>query len=163
LLGTRRILAQMDIGSPGARFPDDYDMPLGWSKPSQGKWELRDSYIIDIRKLPARAAGYCYGKRILYVDQQFYGPLWQDLYDPDMRLWKVALLQPIVTKIPGIGRQNSSNAQFSHWWDLKNHHATFEDPADGHGIIFLINDDLPASYLGLEKYTTPGGLSQVMR
>jgi uncharacterized protein DUF1329 len=163
LLGTRRILAQMDVGSAGAHFPDDYDLPLGWSKPSWGKWELRDSYIIDIRKLPAKAAGYCYGKRILYVDQQFYGPLWQDLYDPDMRLWKVALLQPIVTKIPRIGLQNSSGAQFSHWWDLKNHHATFEGPADGHGYNILINDDVPAAYLDLEKYTTPGGLSQVMR
>ena len=62
-------------------------MPLGWSKPSWGKWELRDSYIIDIRKLPAKAAGYCYGKRIFPASiNQFYGPLWQDLYNPDMRL-----------------------------------------------------------------------------
>ena len=87
LLSSRRVLAQMDIGSAGAAFPADYDMPLGWSKPSWGKWELRDSYVLDIRKL--KAAGYCYGKRIVYVDKQFYRPLWQDLYDPKMQLWKV--------------------------------------------------------------------------
>ena len=162
-LGTRRILDQMDIGSSGARFPTDYDMPLGWSKPSWGKWELRDSYIIDIRKLPAKAAGYCYGKRILYVDQQFYGPLWQDLYDPKMQLWKVALLQPIVTQVPRLGPQNSSGAAVSHWWDLQNHHATFEGPADGHGYNILVNDQVPASYMDLQRYTTPSGLSEVMR
>jgi hypothetical protein len=163
LLGTRQILNQMNTGSAGARFPADYDMPLGWSKPSWGKWELRDSYILDIRKLPALASGYCYGKRILYVDQQFYGPLWQDLYDPKMQLWKVALLQPIVTQVPRVGPQNSSGAAFSHWWDLQNHHATFEGPADGHGYNILVNDEVPASYLDLERYTTPGGLNEVMR
>lgn len=163
LLGTQRILNQMNTGSAGSVFPDDYDMPLGWSKPSWGKWELRDSYILDIRKLPAKAAGYCYGKRILYVDQQFYGPLWQDLYDPKMQLWKVALLQPIVTQIPRVGPQNSSGAAFSHWWDLQNHHATFEGPADGHGYNILVNDEVPASYLDLERYTAPAGLSEVMR
>lgn len=162
-LRTRRVLSQMDVGTAGAHFPADYDMPLGWSKPSWGKWELRDSYILDIRKLPAKASHYCYGKRIIYVDQQFFGPLWEDLYDPKMQLWKVALLQPIVIKVPRIGPQNSTGAQFSHWWDLLNHHATFEGPNDGHGYDILINDDVPSSYLDLERYTTPGGLSAVMR
>jgi hypothetical protein len=100
LIGTRKILTEMDIKSAGAAFPANYDMPLGWPKPSWGQWELRDSYILDLRKLPVKASGYCYGKRILYVDQQFFGPLWLDLYDPKMQLWKVALLQPIVTTVP---------------------------------------------------------------
>jgi hypothetical protein len=163
LLRTQQVLAQMDVKSGGANFPADYDMPLGWSKPSWGPWEIRDAYVLDIRKAPSEAARYCYGKRILYVDQQFFGPLWQDLYDPKMQLWKVALLQPIVTKIPRIGLQNSSGAQFSHWWDIQNHHASFQGPNDGHGYNILVNDDVPAQYLDLERYTTPGGLSAVMR
>ena len=145
LVGTRKILTEMDIKSAGANFPDNYDMPLGWPTPSWGQWELRDSYILDIRKLPAKASGYCYGKRILYVDQQFFGPLWLDLYDPKMQLWKVALLQPIVTDIPRIGLQNSSGAWYSHWWDLQSHHATFQAPRDGHGYNVLLNDNVPAS------------------
>ncbi|HLW71479.1 MAG TPA: DUF1329 domain-containing protein [Candidatus Binataceae bacterium] len=163
LVGTRKILNEMDVKSAGANFPADYDMPLGWPKPSWGQWELRDSYILDIRKLPAKASGYCYGKRILYIDQQFFGPLWTDLYDPKMQLWKVALLQPIVTDIPRIGPQNSTGAAFSHWWDLQSHHATFQGPNDGHGYNILVNDNVPASYLDLERYTTPGGLNAVMR
>jgi Protein of unknown function (DUF1329) len=163
LIGTRKILTEMDIKSAGAAFPDNYDMPLGWPKPSWGQWELRDSYILDLRKLPAKASGYCYGKRILYVDQQFFGPLWLDLYDPKMELWKVALLQPIVTNIPRIGQQNSTGAWYAHWWDLQNHHATFQGPKGGHGYNVLLNDDVPSSYLDVERYTTPGGLSAVMR
>ena len=163
LLNSQRILAQMDIGSAGANFPADYDMPLGWSKPSWGKWELRDSYVLDVRKLPGKSAAYCYGKLIVYVDKQFYGALWQDFYDPKMQLWKVALLQPIVTKVPRIGPQNSSGAEIYHWWDLQTHHATFEGPANGHGYNVLINDDVPAPYLDLDRYTTLGGLYGVMR
>jgi hypothetical protein len=163
LLEERKILAQMDVGSAGANFPSGYLMPLGWPKPTWGKWELRDADVLDIRKVPSKASGYCYGKRILYVDRQFYGPLWEDLYDPKMQLWKVALLQPIVIKVPRIGLQNSTGAQFSHWWDLQNKHATFVGPNDGHGYNILINDDVPAQYLDLEKYTTPGGLTQVLR
>jgi hypothetical protein len=34
LLGTRKILNEMDVKSAGANFPADYDMPLGWPKPS---------------------------------------------------------------------------------------------------------------------------------
>jgi hypothetical protein len=113
--------------------------------------------------VPSKTSGYCYGKRILYIDQQFFGPLWEDLYDPKMALWKVALLQPIVTNVPRIGLQNSTGAAYSHWWDLANHHATFQGPADGHGYNILINDNVPSSYLDIERYTTPGGLSAVMR
>jgi hypothetical protein len=163
LIAQKKILAQMDVGSAGSNFPASYDMPLGWPKPSWGKWETRDAYVLDIRKLPAKASGYCYGKRILYVDAQFYGPLWEDLYDSKMRLWKVALLQPIVIDVPRIGPQNSTGAQFSHWWDLQNQHATFVGPFDGHGYNVLINDSVPQQYLDLERYTTPGGLGEVMR
>jgi hypothetical protein len=162
LIGERSILDQMDIGTAGANLPDDYDMPLGWPKPSWGKWELRDTYVLDIRKIPSRAQGYCYGKRIMYLDQQFYAALWEDLYDNQMRPWKMALLQPIVLNVPPNGLQNSSGAQYSHFWDIQNNHATFSGPG-GHGIAVLINSDAPPQYLNIEKYTTLEGLSEIMR
>ena len=163
LIASRKILTELDIKSAGANFPANYDMPLGWPKPSWGQWQLRDAYELDLRKLPTKAFGYCYGKRILYVDQNFFGPLWEDLYNPKMELWKVALLQPIVIDIPRIGPENSAGAWYAHWWDLQSHHATFQGPLDGHGYNVLINDNVPSSYLDMERYTTPGGLSAVMR
>ena len=163
VLGEKRILAQMDVGTAGGNFPQDYDMPLGWPKPSWGKWEVRDVYVIDIRKIPSKASGYCYGKRIMYVDKQFFGALWQDLYDSKMRLWKIALLQPIILNVPLAGRQNSSGAQYSHYWDIQNNHATFNGPNDGHGYDVLLNQNAPKQYDDIERYSTPGGLDQVMR
>ena len=163
LLGERSILAQLDVGTAGANLPADYDMPLGWSKPSWGKWEVRDTYVLDVRKIPAKASGYCYGKRVMYLDKQFYGALWEDLFDDQMRPWKIALLQPIVLNVPQIGPQNSSGAQFSHFWNVQSNHATFSGPNDGHGYDVLINDDAPKQYEDIGKYTTPGGLNEIMR
>ncbi len=163
LVATRRIIDQLDIGTAGANLPEDYDMPLGWPKPSWGKWEVRDAYELDIRRIPAKSRSYCYGKRIMYLDRQFYGALWEDLYDSEMKLWKIALLQPIVMKVPQLGPQNSAGAQISHFWNIQSNHATFSGPNDGHGYNVLINDEVPKQYLDIEKYTTPGGLNQIMR
>jgi hypothetical protein len=163
LIGEKKILSQMEVGTAGAEFPANYDMPLGWPKPSWGKWELRDVYQLDVRKIPSKAAGYCYGKRIMYIDRQFYGALWLDLYDATMHEWKFALVQPIVLPVPGLGLQNSTGAAYSHYWDIQNNHATFSGPNDGHGYDVLINGDAPKQYLDLERYTTPGGLSEIMR
>ena len=138
-------------------------MPLGWPKASWGKWELRDTYVLDLRRIHSQAAGYCYGKRIMYVDKQFYGILWQDLYDAQMRLWKIALQQPIVLNVPGIGPQNSTGAGLGHMWDIQNNHATYGGPNDGHGYAILINEDAPGAYQDVRRYTTQEGLSMTMR
>ena len=80
-----------------------------------------------------------------------------------MRKWKVALLQPIILPVPGLGLQNSTGAWFAHFWDIQNKHATFEGPNDGQGYDVLINQNVPKEYLDLERYTTPGGLSEILR
>jgi Protein of unknown function (DUF1329) len=161
--GDKKVLNQMDVGTAGANFPQDYDMPLGWSKPTWGKWEVRDTFVLDVRKLPSLASGYCYGKRIMYIDKQFYGALWLDLYDAKMQLWRVALFQPIIIKVPQIGPQNSTGAQYSHTWDLRENHATYSGPNDGHGYDVLINEEAPKGWDDISKYSTPGGLNEVMR
>lgn len=163
LVAERRIIDQLDIGTAGANLPEDYDMPLGWPKPSWGKWEVRDAYELDLRRVASQANGYCYGKRLIYLDKQFYGALWEDLYDDKMKLWKIALLQPIVMRVPQLGLQSSAGAQVSHFWNIQADHATFSGPNDGHGYNVIINDDVPKQYLDLERYTTPGGLNEIMR
>jgi hypothetical protein len=52
-------------------------MPLGWPTPALGKWQLRDVYVISVSKVPSKAAGYCYGKRVMYVDKATYSPCLQ--------------------------------------------------------------------------------------
>ncbi|MGH7931745.1 MAG: DUF1329 domain-containing protein, partial [Candidatus Binataceae bacterium] len=50
-LGQRKILALTDLTNADGVFPGNYDMPLGWSKPSWGPWSLRDVDIIDARRV----------------------------------------------------------------------------------------------------------------
>lgn len=158
-----KILSLMDTGTAGGNFPQNFDMPLGWPKPSWGKWEVRDVHVIDVRRIPSEASGYCYGKRIMYVDKQWYGALWEDLYDEQLRFWKIVFIQPNVMEVPGLGLQNSSGAGLSHYWDIQNNHATFSGPNDGHGFLVLINDQAPKEMQDVKKYTSPVGLNEIMR
>jgi hypothetical protein len=73
------ILALVDAGLPQGQFPDGYDMPLGWPRPSWGRWQLRDVDVIAVSRVPSRAAGYCYGRRVIYVDRATSAPLWEEL------------------------------------------------------------------------------------
>jgi hypothetical protein len=163
LLREGKILSLMDIGLNATNFPQDFEMPLGWPKQSWGKWELRDVYVIDVRRIKSMTENYCYGKRIMYIDKQFFGPLWEDLSDARMKPWKIGFIQPIVLKVAGVGLQNSTGAGLGHFWDIQNNHASFGGPSDGHGYLLLTNDDVPEMYKDITRYTTQEGLYQVMR
>jgi hypothetical protein len=158
----RKILSLVDINLPQKSYPEGYDMPLGWSTPSWGKWQVRDVYKIDVRKLPSQQSSYCYGKRIMYVDKSFYSTLWEDLYDKQMNLWKIAGFFLGTADIPGIGPVNSSGRAVEAIWDVENNHSTIlVDP--GNGRPFYINEQAPDEYKDITKYTTVTGLSQIMR
>jgi hypothetical protein len=79
VLGERTILALIDYNQEYASFPNNWEMPLGFPTPSWGKWQLRDVYAIDVRRVPSERSGYCYGSRIMYVDKEFFYTLWNDL------------------------------------------------------------------------------------
>jgi hypothetical protein len=51
LTGESSILTLMDFTIPPGRFPDNYDMPLGWPKPSWGKWQVRSVYVVAVANL----------------------------------------------------------------------------------------------------------------
>jgi hypothetical protein len=161
-LGEKKILNLMGFSMPSTGFPDNFDMPLGWPTPSWGKWQVRDVYTLSVSKLPALAHGYCYGKRIMYVDQHFYGLLWEDLYDPQQQPWKfLAVFRP-ARAAPGIGPVDEALSYDESIWDIQRQHATyFVDPPKGHPLY--LNEQAPASYLDLSRYTTPSGLTMIMR
>ncbi|MGH7932522.1 MAG: DUF1329 domain-containing protein [Candidatus Binataceae bacterium] len=161
-LGERKILALTDYDLPTAKFSDGFDMPLGWPKPSWGKWQLRNVDVIDVRKIPSMAAGYCYGKRVMYIDKQFNAALWEELYDSDMQLWKIMAIFPHTLNAPQIGPVNSNYSQFEGTWNIKDDHATyFIDPADGQP--FYLNQRAPKDFDDVARYSTPSGLGEIMR
>jgi len=70
-------------------------------KPTMGKWELRDTYVLSLRRLSGATSGYCYSRRVMYVDAENYfsaGEL--DLYDPAGKLFKAQMVFLYPAAIP---------------------------------------------------------------
>ena len=62
-------------------------------------WEKRRVWVIEAT--PTRyPRPYAYSKRILYIDQDFYAPLIQEMYDQQGELWKALHLCFFATKSP---------------------------------------------------------------
>jgi Protein of unknown function (DUF1329) len=161
-IGEKKLVALLDLKTPGGRFPDGYDMPLGWPTPSWGKWQVRDIYVIAISKLPSQASGYCYGKKVIYVDKQFFAALWEDAYDSNMEPWKYIAYFLRTCEVPGLGPVNSCGADIQAYWDVRNNHATFfTDPDAAHPMY--VNEAAPQEYSDIPRYTTAPGLNLIMR
>ncbi len=161
-IGTRKILSLIGYTMPSGRFPEHYDMPLGWPKPSWGKWQLRTVYQVSVSKLPSRSSGYCFAKRVVYVDAATYAPLWEDLYDKEMKPNRSIGIFLHTLDIPGIGLQDSSNSMVYGIWDVQTDHATiFAEPGDGRP--FYVNEQAPKDFTDLNRFTTPNGLNLIMR
>ena len=149
----------------GQNFPNNFYQPLMFPTPAMGKWQVRDADVLDIRRVPSEAPGYCYGKRILYIDNHYHTGLWQDLYDSNMKLWKVALLAvPDAAKVPGVpGGLAPGLDGFFTMWDVQNDHLTVITGLNEKGEGYQVNSNAPSEYQDLVKYTTPSGLQQIMR
>jgi len=162
MLGEKKILALLGANLPSGEFPENFDMPLGWPMPSWGKWQVRDVYEISVSKIPSKAAGYCYGKRVMYVDKATFAPLWEDLYDRDLKLWRIFGLFLRAADVPGVGPVDASGSMVWAFWDVQNSHATFFiDPAANHPLY--LNDQAPKEYMDVARFTSAPGLNLIMR
>ena len=163
-LADRKIIGMANFSdtSEGANFPADYDMPIAWPKPSWGTWSLRPASVIDVRRIPSEAAGYCYSSRIMYVDKELWGGGWVDLYDSNRKLWKAIYYYGFFADIPGLG--HSGNGVASVAYDLQNSHMTvwcgYANPGKRKPYI---DSQVPKEYFNGVKYGTPSGLMQIMR
>jgi hypothetical protein len=94
LLGKKKVL--IPIADPAKAYdPDSYVPPSGrfpgWIKPTAGKWELRNFYVLDMQWIQSRGF-FCYSHRVVYVDCEIWSrPYMGDFYDRDGKLWKTAL------------------------------------------------------------------------
>ena len=158
----RKIIALIDAQLPTAEFPADVDMPLGWPKPKWGNWQVRDVDVLGIKKIPSKAAGYCYGRRIMYADSFFASPLWEEMDDKHLRPWKILALFPLKVEIPEVGIVNTAPFENEIFWDIQSNHASFNiDPSLGRP--YYVNEQAPREYHDDTRYTTPAGLNMIMR
>lgn len=161
-IGRRQMLALVDVDPVKDAFPGEVAMPLGFPEPKWGKWQVRGVDVLDIKKITSQAAGYCYGRRVIYADAHFAYPLWEDLYDKDGQLWKIMGLYPLRVDVPGVGRVDTAALDVESFWDIQHHHASFAaEPYMGHPMY--VNDQAPKEYDDLPRYTTASGLNLIMR
>jgi uncharacterized protein DUF1329 len=150
-------------GKAAGNFPDEYDGMLGWPKPSWGEWETRDVDVIDIHRVPSLAQGYCYGRRVVYADKQYYSPLAEDIYDANMKLWKIVWMSLEPNQLDHYGEQMNAGGFAYIYWDIQNDHASYVSNFNSSGAPILWDSKVPLKYNDIPRFTTPGGLMQIMR
>ncbi|HTW88578.1 MAG TPA: DUF1329 domain-containing protein [Candidatus Binataceae bacterium] len=99
--------------------------PVFFPSPSIGSFEVRDMYVIDVRRVPSEAVGYCYGKKIIYVDKQLGYGIWTEAYDEPMRLWKILYAFTFAQNVPQMGVIGATNEWMSVAYDLQSQHLSF--------------------------------------
>jgi hypothetical protein len=165
-LGDMQVLSLIKANPVIAGDPDNYYHPVFFPKPAVGKWEVRDSWVIDIRRIPSQSAGYCYGKRIMFVDKEIVLGHWTDFYDSNMKFWKTSNDPESYVEMPGEGLRVMVDG-WTGMWDFQNDHLTavmFED-AHGHGEKFgdQCSNVEGHNFADLRRYASIAGLSEIMK
>jgi hypothetical protein len=157
----QRLLALTQLSPEYGKFPDSYDMPLGWAKPSWGAWELRNAWVIEVH--PIALIARCQRKRVIYIDSSLSAPLAEDLYDDKANLSKVMVLslQPLL--VPGYGMQTWAGGGILQLWDIQSSHAYMSLTTDERGRTWSIDAGVKAQYNSISEFQTPGGLMELMR
>jgi hypothetical protein len=122
-LGDKQVLTLLPSKMPDGRFPESFEMPLGWPKPSWGGWQVREVSVIAASKVLSKASNYCYGRRVMYVDKATFAPYWEELYDAKMKPWKIVGLFLRTVDVPGVGKVETSGSLVYAFWDVQNQHA----------------------------------------
>lgn len=173
-LGEKRILAlehanPASFDSPGGPEQLDgrfyYSGGVGFTpfpKPAMGKWELRDTYVISMRRLPGFANGYCYSRRVMYVDKEdYFGAGELDLYDPSGELFKTQLVFLYPERIPGTRdvAELLAGPNTGFLINFINKHVTISP-----GLKPCVNSDCAEDgYLDVHRYASPEALMKIVR
>jgi hypothetical protein len=173
-LGEKTILAlehanpaSFDSSGGAIQLDNDYYYPssIGFApfpKPTMGKWELRDTYVISLERLPAFAKGYCYSRRVMYVDKEnYFGAGELDLYSPSGDLFKTQLVFLYPVSIPGTRdvAELLSGPNTGFLINFTNKHVTVSP-----GLKPCVNSDCANDgYLDVHRYASPEALMKIVR
>jgi hypothetical protein len=77
-----------------------------------------------------------------------------------MRPWKFSATFPQRVEVPGIGPVNTPGVDVELIWDVQRNHASFGEES---AKSVYVNEQAPAEFQDLPRYTTPAGLNLIMR
>jgi hypothetical protein len=134
------------------------DQGVAWP-PAPSKWELEETYIVDVKRVPSKLAGYCYGNRRLNIDALDYHMSGLELEDMGGKLWKI-FVQYQREHPNGYGDLYESGATdyLANVIDLQNIHYTLADTFNGQA-----NTDAAEAYWHVARYASPTGLLEIMK
>jgi len=164
-LGDAQVIEQTDADVIKSGFLENFIPPLYFPKPEIGKWEIRNVYVIDARHVPSLRAGYCYGKRVLYCDKETGNAKWAELYDENLKLWKIFYDPQGMVKVPGEG-EFWTNAAWGTIIDVQNVHETWVHLSGPTGPFRANSDCSNVNGMNLTdagRYGSVRGLSEIMR
>ncbi len=137
--------------------------PMLFPSPKVGMWEARDSYLLDVRRIPSQRSGYCIGKRMLYIDKQQLTQFWADLYDENMKYWKSISFQQIAHNVAGVGPVMYTGDYLVAGWDQQNSHASGWIANPPFGTNQLCTNLAGINYGDSKLYSSVSGLSSIMQ
>lgn len=174
-LGEKQILAlehatPESFDSPGTstQLDERYyyhggDGIIPFPKIAMGTWELRDTYVISLKRLPQFAKGYCYSDRIMYVDKENYfaaGEL--DLYDLPGSLYKAQMVFLYPLELPGVDAgvaELLAGPNTGLLVDFRNKHVTVSPY-----LRSCVNSGCTSGgYLDITRYASPAALVSIAR
>jgi hypothetical protein len=162
LLGTRKVLTLAHETLAGMESDSFYlKAPLpGFATPKAGRWELRDSYIIDVQPLPA-AGSYCYLHKVGYVDVETYALNGIDIYDRNSALWKTIIIYNLPRSINNAERVLLPEAWGGTVVDFQNSHITLA--VSGVGNSIRVDGEADPELQDAITQASPAILSQIMK
>ena len=159
-LGLKKLLIRIQDPEKG-RNPASYDITASfpaWPQPGSGRWEIRDTYVIDVQPLPI-LGNYCYAHRVMYIDKETWFNVFTDLYDVDGKFWKSRW--SYAAPLSDGGREvliNPASQVSDAMLDFKNSHASIDLFRD-----MTIGQFIPQQYQNTEWLAFPAGLQQVLQ
>jgi hypothetical protein len=134
------------------------DQGVAWP-PAPSKWELEETYIVDVKRVPSKLAGYCYGNRRINLDAVDYHMSGEELEDMGGKLWKI-FFQYQREHPNGYGDLYETGATdyLANVTDLQNTHYTISDTFNGQS-----NTNAPEAYWDVARYGSPTGLLEIMK
>jgi hypothetical protein len=135
------------------------ETPVMFPSSRVGKFEVRDFYIVELTPVPSYANGYCYGRRIMYVDKETNLVMWVELYDRNLKLWKFGYNFGSTIRVPTGSEQMTNQAgAWNGVWDIQNDHSNAAGPI----TLTTYNGDTPKGTQNA-LHANPGGLAQIMK
>lgn len=157
----KKILWIMPMAMPNPPYASYFQTNFWFPKPIVGTWALRPVHVLQVTPIDSVLPGYCYPKKIIYLDKQTFQIAGTAVYDKSGQLWKGTILNyyPLpIPDSPGDQTYNSFLIAAGTTVDFQNSHwspsALFDATMLG---------DVPTRYRNLECYATPGGLDQIMQ